>query len=95
MEEQYNDLLEEQEKELQRIDEEARVLFQSLGVDEVEILKVLRDKSRFTPEEWASLQRKREALEKAIDARIQASKLTAKPTQAKSADIQGHWLFVR
>ena len=95
MEEQYEELLENQEMTLQRMDEETRLLFHELEVDETDLLRLLRDKTRFDDEEWSTMQRHREALEKAIDTRIHAAKKSKKTAQAKASEIQGHWIFVR
>lgn len=95
MEDHSDDLLSEQEKILKCMEEENRQLFDAIGMSAEEFAKALHDKDRFAPEEWASLQRQREILEKAIDARIQAAKKSKKPKQEKPANIQGHWIFVR
>ena len=96
MEDQQDELLAEQEKVLENMAEENRQLFDALGIDGSELVDALHDKSRFeSEEEWAALERQREALEKAIDARLQAARKSKKPTQAKPSHIQGHWIFVR
>ena len=85
----------EQEKILKEMAEKNRLLLNAIGVSEEELTSVLSDSNRYTPEEWAALQRHRELLEKTIDNRIQAAKKSKKPTQAKPSEIQGHWIFVR
>ena len=95
MDEPQSDVLEEQEKALRKMEEETRQVFNAIGIDEVDLLGALRDKSRFTPEEWAALQRNREALEKAIDKRIENAKKAKKPTTTDPSRVQGHWIFVR
>ena len=96
MEENHLDeLLEDQKKTLERMEEENRRLFDALGVDAAELINALHDKTKFTAEEWAALQRHREILEKAIESRLQAARKSKKPTQTKPSQIQGHWIFVR
>jgi predicted phage gp36 major capsid-like protein len=95
MEDQHEELLAEQEKSLEKMEEENRQLFEALGIEGAELMTALQDQNRFTPEEWASLQRNREILEKAIDARILAAKTSKKPKKAQPSHIQGHWIFVR
>lgn len=95
MEDQQDNLLAEQEKELATMEEENRQLFESLGIDGGELVDALQDTSRFTSEEWTALQRQRDTLEKAIDDRLQAARKSKKPTQTKPSQIQGHWIFVR
>ena len=95
MEDHSDGLLAEQEKILKCMEEENRQLFDAIGMSAEEFVNALQDKDRFEPEQWASLQRQREILEKAIDARIQAAKKSKKPTQEKLSNIQGHWIFVR
>ncbi len=95
MEDQHDELLAEQEKVLAAMEEENRKLFTSLGIDGTELVNTLHDIDRFEPEEWSALQRQRETLEKAIDARLQAARTKKKPTQTTPAHVQGHWIFVR
>jgi hypothetical protein len=95
MEDHLDELLADQEKTLESMAEENRQLFNTLGIEGEELVNVLHDKSRFSDEEWAALQRQRETLEKAIDERLQAARKSKKPTQAKPSHIQGHWIFVR
>jgi hypothetical protein len=95
MEDHLDELLAEQEKTLECMAEENRQLFNALDIDGAELVDALHDKGRFEPNEWGALQRQREALEKAIDARLLAARKSKKPTQTKPSHIQGHWIFVR
>ena len=85
----------EQERALREMVEKNRLLLESIKMDERDVEDSLTDRTRYTPEAWASLQQHRELLEKAIEERIQAAKEPKKPTQTKPLDIQGHWIFVR
>ncbi len=95
MEDHHDELLAEQDKELEKIEEENRQLFESLGISGDELVNALHDPGRFKHEEWAVLQRQRDVLEKAIDARLLAARKSKKPTQTKPSHIQGHWIFVK
>ena len=95
MEDHHDNLLAEQEKILESMEEENRQLFNAIGIDGSELVDALQDKDRFGAEEWAALQRQRQMLEKAIDTRLQAARKSKKPTQTKPSNIQGHWIFVR
>ena len=94
MEESDRELL-EQEKTLTEMGEKNRLLLDTIGMNEKDVETALADRSRYTAEEWASLQQHRELLEKAIESRIQAAKTSKKPTHTKPLDIQGLWIFVR
>lgn len=94
MEETCDELL-KQEELLSEMVEKNRVLLEALEMSEEELTDLLSDQSRHSPEAWAALQRNRKLLEKAVDERIEAAKKKPKITQAKPAEIQGHWIFVR
>lgn len=95
MEDQHDSLIKEQEKILQKMEEENRQLSEALGIETKELVKALNDQSKFTSEEWSSLQRNREALEKAIDAKLLEARKSKKPKKAQPPQIKGHWIFVR
>lgn len=79
------------EKEAQ-IAEENRQLFQNLGITQEDLSQFLQDPKKFSPETWEFLQKKREELEKQIDAKIQAMNSS---TKKESDSPKGHWLFVK
>lgn len=80
-----------QEKEKQ-IAEENRQLFHKLGISQEDLSRFLQDPKRFSPETWALLQKKREELERQIDAKIQEMNTS---TKKDSSNPKAHWLFVK
>jgi DNA-binding transcriptional MerR regulator len=72
--------------------EQNRQLFQSLGISPEDLSRFLNDPKRFSPETWEFLQKKREELEKQIDAKIQGMNQS---TKKQAQNPKGHWLFVK
>lgn len=89
----FDNILESQEKELASMRSITAEVFSTLQVDEQEFIKALHDQSRYTPAEWASLQKHRLMLENGLEKRLlDASK---KGSTKTTALVQPHWIFVR
>lgn len=95
MEGSYDELLAGHAKALEKMDEERRQLFLSLGITEAEFIEAMKDKSRFPPEVWQALQKYRKALEHLIDSQIKPEAKTPSPSKAEPLQVKGHWIFVR
>jgi hypothetical protein len=93
MKEQFDEVLKSQAEELASMRSITTEVYAALQVDEQEFLKALQDESRYTPDEWTSLQKHRAMLEKGLNKRLQE---TSKKTTAKEKTlVQPHWIFVR
>jgi len=96
MEDFHKTLLQEQAKILEKMAEENRILFDSLGISEKDFLEAVRDKRNFTPVIWKKLQEKREELEQLIDDKIKAANTQKEnKTTASNTPIKGHWICVK
>lgn len=94
MEGPYDELLAEQAKALEKMDEDRRQLLDRLGMSEAQLTEAINDPSRFPPGVWKALQKYRQALELLIDSKISTPK---KPRKSSSAphEVKGHWIFVK
>ncbi len=96
MEEQEKTILDQQEKALEKMAEERRQLFESLGVSESKLIDALKDKRNFSPETWKLMQQKRQELEELLDKKIGASSQPKEEKKLHSPPrIDGHWIHVR
>lgn len=87
----------EELKELRRtlITQESanRELLEQLGLSSTDLLRIMRDESRFSKETWQKMQQERKRLEARIDEKIGN---TSEPSKKKTpSQIKGHWIFVR
>lgn len=80
-------------KEENRMAEEKRQLFLSLGITPEDLSQFLQDPKRFPPETWEFLQKKREELEKQIDAKIK--EMTVPTERKETGTPKNHWLFMK
>jgi len=89
-------VLKKQKKDLERMAEERRQLFQSLEISESDFLKALKDRKNFSPETWEVLQKRRHELEEVLDKKIQAASTPKEPKKPHSPpQIGGHWIHVK
>ncbi len=95
MEGNYDELLAGQAKALEKMDEERRQLFLALGTTEAEFIEAMKDRSKFSPDVWETLQRYRKALEELIASKISPQRQKAPPQKTTHPQIKGHWIFVR
>ena len=95
MEEQEKTILDQQEKALEKMAEERRQLFESLGVSESKLIDALKDKRNFSPETWKLMQQKRQELEELLDKKIAATQPKKEKKLHSPPRIDGHWIHVR
>jgi hypothetical protein len=93
MSETFDDILKSQEKELATMRSITAEVYSTLQVDEQEFLKALQDESRYSPEEWASLQKHRSILEEGLEKSLQNA--YKKGSSKQNTLVQPHWIFVR
>jgi hypothetical protein len=93
MKETFDDILKGQEEELAAMRSITAEVYATLKVDEQEFLKALQDQSRYSQEEWASLQKHRLMLEKNLEKRLQEA--GKKGSSKQTSLVQPHWIFVR
>jgi hypothetical protein len=93
MKESFDKILQNQEEELASMHSKTAEIYAMLQLDEQEFLKCLNDQNRYSPEEWATLQKHRLMLQKGLEIRL---KKAAKGTPSKDATlVQPHWIFVK
>jgi len=90
-----NDTILDQQKDLERMAEERRQLFENLGVSESKLLDALKDKSNFSPEMWELMQKKRQELEELLDKKIASTQPKKEKKLQSPPRIDGHWIHVK
>ncbi len=95
--EEVDQLIQEQDEIIARLEKETQEFFENLGVDQNEFLEFINDRSRFTYEAWDAMEKERAKLQALLDiSEKKEPKATSKEKKKASRSVpREQWIFIR